>query len=101
MSGFSIDHIKRAVESVNKSGLGAFMHQDPFSNERRTSRKRRTSRNNVVRAECGGPQEIFDALAECSDFKKYTAHKQSSRNFKKHLDHEQIAANFKRCVEHE
>ena len=37
--------IQNAVEQANNRGLGIFMHQDPFSNERCTSKKRRTSRN--------------------------------------------------------
>ena len=37
--------ILNAVDMANKSGLSHFMHQDPISNERRTSRRHRTSRN--------------------------------------------------------
>ena len=43
--GLNMSLILNAVDMANKSGLGHFMHQDPISNERRTSRKRRTSRN--------------------------------------------------------
>ena len=42
--GLNMSLIQNAVEMANKSGLGHFMYQDPVSNERRTSRVRRTSR---------------------------------------------------------
>ena len=43
--GLNMSLILNAVEMANKSGLRTFMHQDPISNERRTSRnQRRTSR---------------------------------------------------------
>ena len=42
--GLNMSLIQNAVEMANNSGLGHFMHQDPISNERCTSRRRRTSR---------------------------------------------------------
>ena len=43
--GLMMSNILNAVKMANESGLTHFMHQDPISNERRTSRVRRTSRN--------------------------------------------------------
>lgn len=43
--GLNMSLIQNAVYRANNTGLGHFMHQDPFSNERCTSRNRRTSRN--------------------------------------------------------
>ena len=45
MSLFNFDGIQDAVVLSNNRGLCNFMFQDPFSNNRCTSRKRRTSRN--------------------------------------------------------
>jgi len=42
--GLNMSLIQNAVEMANNSGLGHFMYQDPISNQRRTSRVRRTSR---------------------------------------------------------
>lgn len=43
--GLNMSLIQNAVEMANNSGLGHFMHQDPISNERCTSSRRRTSQN--------------------------------------------------------
>jgi len=40
-----MSQILNAIEMANKAGLGHFLHQDPISKERRTSRGRHTSRN--------------------------------------------------------
>ena len=40
-----MSQILNAIEMANKAGLGHFLHQDPISKERRTSRGRHTSQN--------------------------------------------------------
>ena len=44
MSQFFFDEIQNSVNRAHKSDLGNFMFQDPFSNNRRTGRKRCSSR---------------------------------------------------------
>ena len=44
MSQFFSDEIQNSVNRAHKSDLGNFMFQDPFSNNRRTGRKRCSSR---------------------------------------------------------
>ena len=53
-----------------------------------------------ARAECDGLQEIFDARAECGALQEiFDEQIARSRDFKKYLDHEQkCRQSFKRCT---
>ncbi len=63
MSGFSIDHIKRAVESVNRSGLGTLCTKIlSVTNEEQVE--------DVELHGIGALQEMLGVRAECRRFKK-------------------------------
>ena len=93
--GLNMSPIQKAVERANNSGLGHFMHQDPISNERCTSRRRRTSRKQRRTSRVRRTSRHTTMHEQStSNFPKTTTHEQGTSNFPKPTTHEQSTSNF-------